>query len=58
MRIRSLLRNFGIKNVSIYQSKDGILQIFYLSKFSIDNDVANCIKMPIYINGIKYNIPP
>ena len=51
--MRTLLRNFGIKNVSIYMYQ-GIMHIFFSEK-RIDGDIAKCLEIPVCINGILYN---
>ena len=51
--MRETLRDFGVKNASIYFYK-GILHIFF-SNSNVDEAIAECLKIPIFINGRKYN---
>jgi len=56
--MRTILRNFGIKNVSIY-TLNGVIYIFFSEKRD-DKGIAECLEIPVSINGIHYNqkIPP
>ncbi len=57
MSLREILRNFGLKAISIY-SYNEYLHIFFTDPNVRDSSVAECVGIPIYINGNKYNFLP
>lgn len=58
MSIRKTLRNYGLKNVSIYSYNEYLHIFFSSTNVSTDRAVAEYIGIPIYINGTKYNALP
>jgi len=51
--MRKILFNFGVRNVSIYMH-NGIMHIFFSEKRD-DKGIADCLGIPICINGVYYN---
>lgn len=56
MSIRKTLRDFGVRSASIY-FYNGSLHIFF-SNTNVDEAIAECLHIPIYINGRRYNFLP
>ena len=56
MNTRKILLNFGLNSISFYRYK-GCLHIFFDNPNVRGRDVADCLQIPVYINGVKYNWP-